>query len=55
MNPVRKTVAQQLIATTNRSPLTQATMRPTARAAAPDHILSVTVMIAGKVMTARVT
>ena len=53
--PVRNTVAQQLMATINRSPLTQATMRPTARAAAPDQTLSVTVTIAGKVMTARVT
>ena len=49
--PVRNTVAQQLMATINRSPLTQATMRPTARAAAPDQTLSVTVTIAGKVMT----
>ena len=54
-SPVTKTVRQQLMATTKRSPLTQAVIRPTTRAAAPDHMLFVAPMMAGKAMTARVT
>lgn len=54
-SPVRNTVAQQEIATKNRSPLNQAANRPTTRAAPPDQMLSVAVMIAGNVMTASVT
>ena len=55
MSPVRNTVAQQEIATKNRSPLNHAARSPTIRAAMPDQILSVARTIAGKVMTASVT
>ena len=50
-----KTAAQELTATVKRSPRIRATMSPTPKPMSPDHGDEVAVIIAGKVITARVT
>ena len=50
-----KTVTQQRTATGNSPPPNQARTIPAARATAPDSGLDEAVMIAGNVITARVT